>query len=438
MLPSLSDAQEKPPTDDAILQLLRRRIDEKKKGVAIVVGWIDEHGPRVVSYGRTRRDGDTAADGKTMFEIGSVSKVFTSLLLALAVERGEMKLDDPVAKYLPPEAKVPTRNGKQITLVDLSTHRSGLPRMPNNFTPKDNEDPYADYTPAQLYAFLGGHTLTRDIGAQFEYSNLGAALLGQALARRAGKSYEQLITERVLQPLGMKSTGITLSKDEQSRLAAPYHEDLSPAKNWNVGVFAGAGAIRSDVDDMLLFLSAEMGRTSSPLANAIKTTQQVRNQTNGPGFNIGLGWMIDHPDNSTFVWHNGGTGGYRSFVGFVPERGWGVVVLSNTANEVDYIGYQLTHPPKQRAAVTMKPELADHYVGRYQLAPDFILTFSREGDRYYLQATGQGKNEVFPESETDFFLKAVDAQISFVKDATGTVTGLVLHQGGDQSAKRLP
>lgn len=426
------------PSDDAIRQILRQRIDEKKRGVGIVVGVIDEHGSRVVSYGRTERGGGKLVDGRTMFEIGSVTKVFTSLLLALAVERGEVKLDDPVAKLLPPEAKMPTRNGKQITLLDLATHRSGLPRMPANFAPKDPEDPYADYTPAQMYAFLSGYPLTRDPGAEFEYSNLGAGLLGDALARRAGKSYENLVSERICVPLGMGSTVIAMFKEAQVRQAAPYKEDLTPAKFWYLPTLAGAGALRSDAEDMLKFLSAEMGVTQTLFASAMTMTQISRSSPESAMRDIGLAWHIEHPRGGALLWHNGGTGGFRSFIGFNPQSHRGVVVLSNTANSVDDIGFDLIRSPETRVAVAIKPEVADQYVGRYKLAPDFVLTFSRTGDHYYLQATGQGKNEVFPETDTDFFLKVVDAQISFVKDPAGNISALVLHQGGDQMAKRLP
>lgn len=426
------------PTDDAIRQVLRQRIDERKRGVAIVVGWVDEHGSRVVGYGHTQRDGGNAVDGKTMFEIGSVSKVFTSLLLALAVEKGEAKLDDPLAKFLPPGVKAPTRGGKQITLLDLATHRSGLPRVMIGYPPKNVEDPYADFTLEQMDAFLSGYTLTREIGAEYEYSNYGVAMLGNALARRAGKTYEQLLVERICQPLGLKSTTITLSGDEKSRLASPYNEDLSPAKNWNAGVFAGAAGIRSDVDDMLVFVSAQLGLAPTSLQPAMQNTQQARNSAGGPTMDIGLGWHIDRSQPTPVGWHNGGTGGYRSYFGLDPAHRRGVVVLSNTANGVDNIGVNLLYPPKARTAITIKPEVGDRYVGRYEVVPEFILTFSREGDHYYLQASGQGRNEVFPETETDFFLKGVNAQISFVKDDAGRVTALVLHQGGDQNAKRLP
>ena len=183
-------AAEALPSDPEIEAILRERIDIGKQSVGIVVGLVDEKGPRIIRYGKVSRDSDRTVDGDTVFEIGSATKVFTGLLLADAVERGEMKLDDPISKYLPSSVKVPTRNGRQITLLDLATHTSGLPRLPDNLAPKDGNNPYADYTVEQMYAFLSGYTLPRDIGATYEYSNLGAGLLGHILALKAGTNYE--------------------------------------------------------------------------------------------------------------------------------------------------------------------------------------------------------------------------------------------------------
>ena len=147
-------------------------------------------------------------DGNTVFEMGSISKVFTGALLADMVARGEVKLDDPIAKYLPQTVKVPSRNGRQITLLDLATQSSGLPRLPSNMRPADFSNPYADYSVQQLYEFLSGYSLTRDPGQRYEYSNLGVGLLGHVLALRAGKSYEEILKERILDPLGMNDTRV--------------------------------------------------------------------------------------------------------------------------------------------------------------------------------------------------------------------------------------
>ncbi len=153
---------------------------------------IDANGRRVFAFGGLSRNDNRRLNGETVFEIGSITKEFTSLLLTDMARRGEVALTDPVSKYLPEGVTVPERNNRKIALADLSTHSSGLPRMPSNFNPKDEANPYADYSVQQLYDFLSGYRLTRDIGTQYEYSNLGAGLLGHALSLRARMSYESL------------------------------------------------------------------------------------------------------------------------------------------------------------------------------------------------------------------------------------------------------
>ena len=191
------------PSDAEIRQILVNRIDKEKQGVGIVIGVIDAKGQRVVAYGSLEKGNKQPLDGDTLFEIGSITKVFTSLLLADMAQRGEVRLDDPISKYVPATAKIPERGGKKITLVDLATHTSGLPRMPANFNPKDPANPYIDYTDDQLYAFLSSYELTRDVGIKFVYSNLGFGLLGQGLARRNGTDYEALVETRICEPLGI-------------------------------------------------------------------------------------------------------------------------------------------------------------------------------------------------------------------------------------------
>lgn len=208
-----SSAPSPVPPDSEIRQMLVQRIDKDHQSVGIVVGVIEPAGRRIIAYGSLNQDDKRPLNGDTVFEIGSVTKVFTSLILSDMVQHGEVALTDPVAKYLPPEVKIPERGGTQITLEDLATHTSGLPRMPTNFSPKDQANPYADYSVEQMYQFLSGYQLTHDIGSQYEYSNLGGGLLGHALARRAGMNYEELVKSRICRPLEMKSTAITLSPD---------------------------------------------------------------------------------------------------------------------------------------------------------------------------------------------------------------------------------
>ena len=195
---------------DEIREILVKRIDQQKQAVGIVVGVIEPAGRRVIAHGNLAKGDPRTLDGDTIFEIGSISKVFTSLVLADMVSRKEVTLDDPAAKYLPEHVRMPERSGKPITLLDLATHSSGLPNVPSNMTRKDPANPYADYSVDDLYEFLSGYTLPRDPGSEVEYSNLGAGLLGHILACRAGTDYESLVRSRITRPLGMPDTGITL------------------------------------------------------------------------------------------------------------------------------------------------------------------------------------------------------------------------------------
>jgi serine-type D-Ala-D-Ala carboxypeptidase/endopeptidase len=272
--------------------------------------------------------------------------------------------------------------------------------------------------------------------------------LGQALAHRARMDYEALVRSRVTVPLGMMSTGITLSPDEKARLAVGHNDKLAAVPNWELPALAGAGALRSSANDMLTFLGANLGYVKTPLAPAMAAMLSVRRPTGGPnGGEIGLGWLITKPPDDELVWHNGGTGGYRSFIGYDAKTRVGIVVLSNTFTGagIDDIGMHLLDShvpllpaPKEHKEITVDPKIFDGYVGRYQLASNFILTVTREGDQLFTQATGQPKVQVFPESQRDFFLKVVDAQITFETDANGRATSLTLHQNGaDIPAKRI-
>jgi len=431
-----------------VQQILKQRIDVDKQCVGIAVGIIDAKGNQVVGYGSLRAvKAPVKPDRDTVFEIGSVTKVFTTLLLADMVERGEVTLSDPASKYLPKTVTLPTRSDREITLLDLATHTSALPSMPDNFSPKDSLNPYADYTVEQMYAALSNCKLKRDIGKKYEYSNLGMGLLGHILALRAGVDYEQLVADRITKPLGMKDTSIALNADMSKRLAFGHDDTLGEVKNWDLPTFAGAGALRSTPADMIKFIEANMGKTESPLLDPMTMQVETRSPTGVPNLSIALGWHKLKSKNGEIVWHNGQTGGYHSFIGFDKKRNVGVVVLANTAADIDDVGLHVLDreiplrkivPKKERTAIKVDPKILESYVGAYELVPTFVVAITKEGDHLMLQATGQPKFEIFAESEKEFFLKAVDAQISFVKDGESKVIQLILHQGGaDQTAKKL-
>jgi len=440
LLAPRTGAAERLAPDAEVLTILKERV-ESKRSAGIVVGILDEGGRRVVAYGNAG-SADRPLDGNSVFEIGSVTKVFTSALLADMVRRGEVKLEDPVSKYLPASVRLPSRNGKEITLLDLATQTSGLPRLPGNLSPKDPKNPYADYTVEQLYDFLSHYTLTRDIGEKYEYSNLGVGLLGHVLARKAGITYEELVTKRILEPLDMRDTAITLSAPMRARLAPGHDASGAPVETWDLPVLAGAGALRSTANDMLKFLAANLDAGDGPLPSALRETHKVRRPTGMPQLEIGLGWHVFHRFGSDLVWHNGGTGGYHSWIGFLAARKVGVVVLSASSPDIDDIGlhlveprFPLSQPPKARKQSNVSAETLEACVGEYALTPAFSITVTRDGNALFIQATGQGKLPIYPESETEFFLKAVDAQITFVR-VQGRVTGLVLHQNGNDAPGR--
>jgi CubicO group peptidase (beta-lactamase class C family) len=438
-----------PPSDAEIHDILVKRIEVEQQGVGIVVGVIDGRGRRIIAYG-ARNQGDTRPlDGDTLFEIGSMTKVFTALLLEEAVLKDVMKLDDPVVKYLPAGVHVPERGGKQITLIDLATHTSGLPRMPTNFESTKTANPYVDYTSDQLYAFLAGYQLPRDIGAQYEYSNLGAGLLGVALSHRAGLDYEALVRRDISAPLHMDSTTATLSPALAARMATGHDGALEPVSNWDLSrsPFAGAGALRSDANDVLTFLAAELGYTQTPLAAAMREQWRPRRRTTIPNTEVSLAWHVRKTATGEVIWHNGGTGGFRTFMGFDPTARVGVVVLTNTntTSGGDDIGFHLltgsplAPQPKQRHAIHLDAATLQPFVGRYQLAPNVVITVTRDGDSLFAVLTGQEMLEIFPEGPRDFFWKAVDAQLTFQTGPDGAVSAAVLHQhGADMPAPRIP
>ena len=433
------------PTEAEIRQILVNRIDEQKRSVGIVVGVVEAGERRIVAHGQLATDNPTGVNGDTVFEIGSITKAFTAILLAELAEEGAVELETPVQRLLGPDVTVPTRSGAEITLLHLATHSSGLPRMPNNFRPADAGNPYADYTVAQLYEFLSSHELARDIGDAVEYSNLGAGLLGHALALNQETDYETLVSDRLLEPLGMSDTSITLSPSQRERLAIGHSVQLRPVANWDLPTLAGAGALRSTVNDMLTFVEANLGVQRSALQDAMAMTHAPRRDFPGPNMQIGLGWITRSGHGRVLHWHNGGTGGYRSFLGFDLESQTGVVVLSNSGDSVDDLGfhlldsrYRLVVPPALRTEVEVDPAIYDDYVGRYELAENLVFTVTRQGDGLYVQITGQPRFEVFPESEVRYFYRVVDAQITFGRGDDGAVDHLVLHQNDmDQWAGRV-
>ncbi len=425
----------------ALVQRIRRIAEpfaEEGWAPSIAIG-LSAGGERaVLGLGRLAPGVGPAPDGRTLYEIGSITKTFTGLALGEMVGRGEVSLDEPVQALLPAGVSVPSRSGLTITLEHLSTHFSGLPRLPTNLMPADPRDPYASYDDARLYAFLGGYTLPRDPGASFEYSNVGVGLLGHALALRAGaSSYEALLEDRILGPLGLEDTAIDLDSEQRGRLAPPHDADGRPSSEWALATLAGAGALRSTVLDLLAFGEAYSDR-DAPLAGAMSLTTTTLRDLDGGG-RIGLGWFVLNTGAGTAFLHDGGTGGYTSSFAFVPSRNLVLVVLSNSQNYVvSPIATAILRmalglpfePPSPRPEADVSAADLDRLTGIYRLDRTTTVTVTRSDGRLRGQVTGQPPFVMYAEDNLHFYVRAVRADLVFEQDGRGMIAGLTIRQDG--------
>ena len=433
------------PNADGALQALFTRWVTEHRLVGLVVGRSTAHTSTVITAPSRHANATEALTDSTLFEIGSVTKAFTGTLLADMVLTHEVALADPVAKYLPGWT-IPTYQGQPITLLDLATHSSGLPSLPDDFAPANVLDPYADYTEARLTAFLARHQLRRAPGTQYEYSNLGMALLGHALAERAKQPYEVLLRERILAPLGMADTRIDLTPEDLPRAAAGHNEQLLPTSDWHLPAFLAAGALHSTVPDLLRFAAAVRDTTRGPLAKTIAFAIVPRRPFNATD-SVGLAWHHLHVDGTDVVWHNGGTGGFRSFLGVAIATGRAVVVLNNANVPMDGVAISLLRGQPPLAPPSLDPitEIAlpaaalTRFVGRYEFAPNFAIEITQDDAGLSAQATAQPKLRIYPSAPTTFFLKVVKAELQFEVNSTGAVTGAILRQNGNSApARKVP
>jgi CubicO group peptidase (beta-lactamase class C family) len=323
-------------------------LPELGKDAGIAIGVVEHGERRVFTYGTARAD--------SLFEIGSITKTFTALLLAQMVAEGKVRLDEPLRELLP-QGLVAKPPGAEITLLDLATHHAGLSRMPDNFKLVDRRNPYPDYRTANLYAYMAKRGVARPPHPSFFYSNLGFALLGQALGNRGGTTYAELLRQEVTGPLGLPDTVVKLSRAQWERLLPGFRgtEPHDPAPNWNLDAFAGAGAIRSTAGDMLTYLEAQLHpERAGGLAAALAASHTLRAEVPGR-MRIALAWVQE--DDTGIYRHNGATVGYTSDAFFGPACDCAAVVLSNTSpNPVlgpDQLGDHIRQRLAGEAAVSL-------------------------------------------------------------------------------------
>jgi D-alanyl-D-alanine-carboxypeptidase/D-alanyl-D-alanine-endopeptidase len=444
MLVATTGAAAKPVDEQALRGLLMERVDVRKWGTAIVVGISSSQGRQIVSYGTLSVQDHRKVDGTTVFEIASLTKVFTALVLADMAQRKQVALDAPVGTCLPSGVSAPEHGGKQITFLDLATHSSGLPLRPTNLASQTALNKYAGYTVEQLYRGLADFKLTRDPGSAFEYSNWGFGLLGNALAHCAGKGYAALLAERVTGPLEMRDTMFIPGSALRSRLAAPYDGKMQPVGNETTGALDAAGGLYATVDDLLKFIEVFLGRGPRPLVVAGATMLEPRRPGDGPDTRMGLGWRVTTAHDKTTIWSSGRADGYRAFMGFDPRERVAVVALTNTATNVgvDDIGWHVLDPSvaitRQHPRTAVPADVLERYVGSYKFDDGVVMTVAREADHLVVQMTGQGPVAIFPSGPREFFPEDIEAQFVFAAAGTAPTQSLVLNQDGrSYQARRM-
>jgi len=312
--------------DEAIRDILRRRIDVDERATGMAVGIVERGRRRVIAYGKQDSGDARSVAANTLFEIGSLTKIFTALLLADMVHRKELQFDDPVDRHLPSGWRTPQHNGRAISLADLATHTSGLPMFPplaGSFF-----EALARYTASDLRSWLGDLTLSQDPGAQWAYSNVGYGLLGLALATKAGTTYEALLNRRIVGPLRLKDTVLNPMGETVRRVAAGHDPNLAPIPPLDIGIFAPAGALRSTVEDLLIFVRAVLPESRSPLEVPAQLLFSIRRPAPAIRGDQALGWEVI-PGTDGFVAKDGVTAGQAASIVLDASNRAGVVVLSN-------------------------------------------------------------------------------------------------------------
>jgi CubicO group peptidase (beta-lactamase class C family) len=377
------------------------------------------------------------------FEIGSVTKTMTAALLAEYIARGEVTLEDPISKLLPPGTKVPSFNGHEITVGHIVTHTSGLPSIPVQYHPRDINNPYANATERDLLEALAATRLTREPGSKWEYSNFAMIVLSYALAKRCGKHYEALLRERLLVPLGMNDTYVAM-RPAQVHLAQGHLPNETPAIPWDFHPdMAGVGGVRATLPDMLRYLEGELGTRNSAITPALARTQEQ--VTSVDGHRMGMNWNLVTLNGHNCLFHEGGTGGYSSFAGFDRTAKRAVVLLSDTAltsvGGLGQLGLYLLDPSRSvgapRIIATADAKLIDGLVGRYHL-PSILGMELRHKDRgLTIQADGQPEFEMGYDSAGDFYPLKFNALLRPRRRADGSYTFTWFQFGGALEAERI-
>jgi serine-type D-Ala-D-Ala carboxypeptidase/endopeptidase len=424
--------------NDRLSGLLLSRIEDDSSGACVQAARVDLAAATPVQVAAACADRLREARPAlgARFEIGSISKAFVGVLAADMVARGELRLDESLAALLPPTAAVAREAVPDVTLADLLTHHAGLPRLPPGFRPADPADPYADLQPGGVYGPLAQVKLPQP--RRYAYSNWAFLMLSDLLAQRAGQPFDALLHSRVLAPLGMHDTLVA----RNDGLVPGRQSNGRPAATWNVPVaFAGAGGLRSTVDDLVIFARALLGEVPAGTPESLRTALRVsREKLRDGDARVDLAWawhLLRQPGGAPLLFHNGMTAGFSSMLVVDLERRRAAVVLADAAGGFDDLALRLvdgsTPLAPARKPAALDATTAQAVTGRYALAPGLVVTVSLEGGRLYAQATGQGRFELLRDARGDFYTLVTDLMIRFDglgSDGDGRATGLTLFQGG--------
>lgn len=408
-------------TDDALRQVVDQRLKGDRTGACMAVAVVEKD--QVARTFACADDADSSRiDARTAFEIGSVSKTMTAALLAELIKQGKASLDDPLSDYLPAGTRVPEFEGKKILLRHVVTHTSGLPVLPSRLGATGTDDPYVNLTEDALLASLGDVTLTAAPGSRFEYSNFASMLLSYAVARRAGEDFETLVDTQLFAPLKMDGAYIQ-QLPSGIRAAQGHSPNRKPVSAWNFSTnLAGVGGVRATLDDMVKYVQGELGQPETSITPALKLSQQQVSKTPAMAMN----WMLLPVAGRNVHVHEGGTGGFSSFVAFDNELQRGVVILSDTTwnslGSLGTLGLHLVDKSfplgKPRKAVKPQDELLEGLVGEYQVGA-MKMKLSRKQDALVIQAEGQPAYTMAYDDAGDFYPLEFDALLRPGRTSTG-------------------
>jgi CubicO group peptidase (beta-lactamase class C family) len=429
-------------TNDDVRTALEQRLKGDRTGACVAAGVID-NGAIATGYVCADPNAQRPYDEHTAFEIGSITKTMTAALLAEFIARGEVALDDPIARLLPPGTRVPSFNGHDITVGQIVTHTSGLPAVPASYRPPDMNNPYAAVTERDLLDALAAAELAREPGSKWEYSNFATMVLSYALARRSGTDYETLLRERLLAPLGMSETYVA-RRPPQVRLAQGHLPGGTPAVPWDFHPdMAGVGGVRATLPDMLRYLEGELGTRESAITPALARTQDPVASVSG--HRIGMNWELASRNGHTLIVHAGGTGGYSSFAVIDRAASRAVILLSDTAltatGGLAPLGLHLLDPSSAaggpRITATADGKLVDALAGKYRLQGGLGMELRHGANGLTIQADNQGEFEMGYDSAGDFYPLKFDALLRPQRKADGSYHFTWFQLGGEQDAERI-